>query len=113
MNIFDDSWICIIHTIIWELKQVDQWMFHKIIYELYREGKIPVNNWTWLGEWPRSPEIDGIIALLDMIGAVRIENGVLHAVKPPVVNCIEDREIVEKAISISNKLVPAKSIGRK
>ncbi|RLG87946.1 MAG: hypothetical protein DRO16_05545 [Thermoprotei archaeon] len=113
MNIFDDSWICIIHTIIWELKQVDQWMFHKIIYELYKEGKIPVNNWSWLGDWPRSPEIDGIIALLDMIGAVRIENGVIYAMKPPVIACVEDRELIEKAISISKKLVLAKSIGKK
>ena len=113
MNIFDDSWICIIHTIIWELKQVDQWMFHKIMYELYKEGKIPVNNWSWLGDWPRSPEIDGIIALLDMIGAVRIENGAIYAMKPPVVNCIEDKELIERAITISKKLVLAKSIGKK
>ncbi len=87
MDVFDDSWIEALHCILWRLREVDDWVFHRIIYELSSSGIIPVDSWKWFGEWPRSGEVDALIGLLKMLGVVDARDGVLRAVKPPVIDC--------------------------
>ncbi len=95
---FDDLWIKRIHCILWRVKRVNQWVLHRMIYELYREGVLRINSWQWMGDWPRSAEVDGVLALLNMIGAIDFSDDTIIAVKPPLGRCSGD-SIVEKAVN--------------
>jgi len=93
LNVFDDSWLGFLHCLIWRLGEVDEWLLHRIVYELSERKVIEVNNWTWFGKWPRSAEVDAAVALLEMVNAVEGDSNVIKAVKPPVKACELDDQV--------------------
>lgn len=100
MTKFDNEWIKFIHCLLWRLGEVDEWVFHKILYELSKENVIEINNWAWYGEWPRSSLVDAVIALFTMSGVIKRESDKLIIKREPRYECVfEDR--VEKIISNS------------
>ncbi len=110
MDVFDDSWIELMHCILWMLREVDEWVFHRLIYELSRDNRVPVDSWKWFGDWPRSGEVDALIGFLKMMGAVEAEDGVLKTVKPPVVDCRElgvHKGLLEKYLESVKRLSSA------
>ncbi len=112
MRVFDGEWINYIHCILWRLKSIDEWVFHRVIYELSREDVIPVNGWKWFNEWPRSNEIDALIGFLKLIGVVDVEDSVIKAVKPPVVECSRLNIDFEKITMIAERFKQLSSVSR-
>lgn len=113
MRVFDRDWINYIHCILWGLKSIDEWVFHRVIYELNRMGMIPVDGWRWFNEWPRSNEIDALIGFLKLIGVVDVEDSMIKAVKPPVAKCRDlgiDYELINRIIEESKQLSSASRI---
>ncbi len=95
MKAFDDKWLGFLHCLLWRLKEIDTWRFHKIIYRLYEENLVKTNTWTWFGKWPRSPEVDATIALLEIMDVVEDRNDTLIVRRKPSIECRFDEKIEE------------------
>ncbi len=93
--VFDDEWLSFIHCLLWQISPVDQWVFHKIMYELSRKQKIPVDSWQWFGDWPRSSELDAALGYLSLIGVVDITNGLITVLKKPCITCRISDEVLK------------------
>ncbi len=107
MATFSDAWIEYLHCILWRLGEVDEWVFHRIVYGLSREDLVRVDNWRWFGNWPRSLELDALIGFLKMLDVVEVRDGVIRAVKPPVVDCGRigiDWKKVDECVSEARRL---------
>lgn len=87
MMVFDNEWISFIHCLLWRISPVDQWVFHRIMYELSRRREIPVNSWQWFGDWPRSSELDAALGYLSLIGVIDITNGLITVLRKPSDAC--------------------------
>lgn len=101
MKPMDSEWLRFLHCLVWSIGRVDEWVLHRIVYELSRENIVEINNWVWFGDSPRSAEVDASIALLEMLGLLAGEDGVVKAVKEPVGECVLDnrvRNVVEKVL---------------
>ncbi len=112
MHVFDNEWINYLHCILWELGEVDEWVFHRIVYELSREGAVPVNGWRWFNNWPRSSEVDALIGFLRLLGVVDVVDGVIKAVKPPSIECNRLGITREKVKKILEEVRQLSSVSR-
>lgn len=99
MGVFDNNWLKLIHCLLWRLGEIDVWVFHRIMYELSREGLIEINDWTWYGECPRSSEVDAALALFEIINVIEYVDGRVKTRKEPLTQCVfseKMEEIIEK-----------------
>ena len=104
MGVFDNSWLKLLHCLLWRLGEVDVWVFHKLIYEMNKEGLVEINNWLWYGDWPRSAEVDAALALFEMINVIDRSNGVIKVKRKPVLKCEElDPRIENVSSRVLNK----------
>ncbi len=70
MEVFDDEWLAYILRLISDCAPANIWSLHRKVYELERKGVLPRHSWVWLGEYPRSPEVDAALGLLSLMGKV-------------------------------------------
>ncbi len=97
LGVFDNSWLKFLHCLLWRLGEIDTWAFHRVVYELSKEGILEINNWIWYGDSPRSAEVDAALALFEIINIVEKTNGHLKVRREPVVKCVFD-DRVEKVL---------------
>lgn len=99
---FDNEWLRFIHCLLVRLSEVDEWVFHKIIYELSKFNIIEVDHWVWYGNWPRSSLIDAVLSLFTLSGIVKYNDGKLIIKRSPNIECIFDdktEKVVENILS--------------
>lgn len=103
MTKLDEEWIKFIHCLLWRLGEIDEWFFHRILYELSRENIVDIDKWIWFGEWPRSSLLDAVIALFTMSGIVKNIDGKLIIRKEPGFKCIFENRVEEVVNKVLNK----------
>jgi len=99
LKVFDNKWLVFIHCLLWELKEVDEWDFHRIIYKLNKEGIIPINSWVWFGNSPRSAEVDAAIGLFSLYRIIELDGEKIRVIKSPR-KCSLDDHVLDIARSV-------------
>jgi hypothetical protein len=111
LSVFNNSWLKLVHCILWRLKEVDTWVLHRIIYELNREGLIETNNWLWYGDWPRSAEVDAALALFELLNVVERSDGVIRIRRKPVIECRLDKRVEEVIARVVKRMERVRRAG--